>query len=324
MFKTSSSLPAHSSRLLRPPWRAALSSSISTAPLSLVLAPTVPSTPLRWSLRKASDITRAKLTPQEDQKKQKKNKQKFSTCFLFCKLLHCTGLLEFTSFSLWSKFSTSVSRSFSSMNWKAVLLLMLTMMGFGRRLVSSIFSILITFPKNMTENTLGITFTETPPKFCRYCRKMAFTCMHVLNVVIHIGFAWSDPSCHPELMVSLQAQSRQQMYPSCLCFVLLCFYFDFATHSGEQTEGKDRKGGWWLKSDLEKDQLDLEGWSRTFTFTLLKREENSCFDVSDYIYNTVLLLFSISVTVADKLLRLGYISFGCYSVISWGWKEGFN
>lgn len=44
--------------------------------------------------------------------------------------------------------------------------------------------------------------------------------------------------------------------------------------------------------------------------------ENGCLVVCDEVFNTTLLLFSISVRVEDKLLQLGSISFGCYSVIS--------
>lgn len=36
----------------------------------------------------------------------------------------------------------------------------------------------------------------------------------------------------------------------------------------------------------------------------------------DEVLNTILLLFSISVRVEDKLLQLGSVSFGCYSAIS--------
>lgn len=73
-----------------------------------------------------------------------------STISLLFKAFWSTRLFVFTCFSLKHRFSTRVSLSFNSMNWKAVLLFTLIMMGLGRRLVSSIFSILATCEQKLS------------------------------------------------------------------------------------------------------------------------------------------------------------------------------
>lgn len=142
--------------------------------------------------------------------------------------------------------------------------------------MSSIFSILITFSINITENTLGTTCTKTYSNILRVPKHALALHMHGLNVVIHIG--WLSLIKHillPEVH-GLSRSSKQMpksisdafFFPKLFCIPLL----------NSRLREKIRKGCM-IKKIVYKmiNLIKFWGWRRKFTFPPLKMGKNSCF-----------------------------------------------